>query len=85
MAAPIVRTYEPDETAKPVYDILYQEYGRLHDYFGRGANPVMKTLKTLSVEQKKGYCSHHAKSRHGVNNNPLRVCTETAKTQFRAV
>ena len=31
MAAPIVRTYEPDETAKPVYDILYQEYGRLHD------------------------------------------------------
>ena len=62
MAAPIVRTYEPDETAKPVYDILYQEYGRLHDYFGRGANPVMKTLKTLSVEQKKGYCSHHAKS-----------------------
>lgn len=51
MAAPLVRTYESDETAKPVYDRLYREYEQLHDYFGRGINPVMKKLKELSVEQ----------------------------------
>jgi L-ribulokinase len=30
-----------------VYDQLYAEYKRLYSYFGRGNNPVMKTLKTL--------------------------------------
>ncbi|USK44048.1 ribulokinase [Cytobacillus oceanisediminis] len=36
-----------------IYDKLYEEYKRLHDYFGRGENDVMKRLKsyrTLSVE-----------------------------------
>ena len=28
-----------------VYDQLYREYVRLHDYFGRGENDVMKTLR----------------------------------------
>ena len=27
-----------------VYDVLYAEYKRLHDYFGRGENDVMKQL-----------------------------------------
>jgi L-ribulokinase len=42
-----------DETFKPipenvaVYDKLYTEYSKLHDYFGRGANDVMKTLKAI--------------------------------------
>ena len=30
-----------------VYDVLYREYVRLHDYFGRGENDVMKTLRGL--------------------------------------
>lgn len=42
-----------DEAIKPNqenverYNVLYQEYKRLHDYFGRGENDVMKTLKKL--------------------------------------
>lgn len=45
--------YQPDEEAKGAYDILYEEYEKLHDYFGRGINPVMKRLKNLSVVRKK--------------------------------
>ncbi|OYD07171.1 ribulokinase [Paludifilum halophilum] len=30
-----------------IYDRLYDEYKKLHDYFGRGENNVMKTLKKL--------------------------------------
>ncbi|MET3209195.1 UNVERIFIED_CONTAM: ribulose kinase [Paenibacillus sp. PvR008] len=33
-----------------VYDKLYEEYSRLHDYFGRGGNPVMKKLKAIKEE-----------------------------------
>jgi L-ribulokinase len=42
-----------DEVIKPIadnqarYELLYQEYKRLHDYFGRGENDVMKRLKEL--------------------------------------
>ncbi len=32
-----------------VYDQLYTEYLRLHDYFGRGENDVMKRLKRIKV------------------------------------
>ena len=32
-----------------VYDQLYTEYLRLHDYFGRGENDVMKRLKRIMV------------------------------------
>jgi L-ribulokinase len=47
-----------DESFKPiaenqaVYDRLYREYLRLHDYFGRGENNVMKTLKKIKAEVK---------------------------------
>ena len=47
MARPHVRTYLPDPAAGAVYDELYREYMTLHDYFGRGANDVMKSLKRL--------------------------------------
>jgi L-ribulokinase len=30
-----------------IYDKIYQEYKRLHDYFGRGGNDVMKRLRSL--------------------------------------
>ncbi|MFW6162069.1 MAG: FGGY-family carbohydrate kinase, partial [Planctomycetota bacterium] len=42
---------EPQEAAQEVYDRLFAEYDKLHDYFGRGENPVMKTLKALHFEQ----------------------------------
>ncbi len=42
--------YRPNSTHKKIYDQLYTEYVRLHDYFGRGENDVMKRLKTLKAE-----------------------------------
>jgi L-ribulokinase len=45
-----------DEVVSPIkenieaYDRLYAEYKLLYDYFGRGANDVMKRLKTLKGE-----------------------------------
>ncbi len=40
-------TYEPIPANQAAYEVLYREYVRLHDYFGRGENDVMKTLKRL--------------------------------------
>jgi L-ribulokinase len=51
MARPGVRTYRPDRAASAVYDELYREYRTLHDYFGRGSNDVMKTLKAIRARQ----------------------------------
>jgi L-ribulokinase len=48
------RTYEPNPDATAVYDVLYREYVRLHDYFGRGENNVMKTLRGLRAWAKAG-------------------------------
>lgn len=45
-------TYYPDAERGAVYDRLYAEYNLLHDYFGRGANDVMKRLKQLRIEAK---------------------------------
>ena len=39
--------YRPDEARANVYDQLYAEYVRLHDYFGRGANEVMYRLRAI--------------------------------------
>ena len=33
--------------APAIYDELYAEYVRLHDYFGRGGNEVMHRLRAL--------------------------------------
>ncbi|HSR33116.1 MAG TPA: ribulokinase, partial [Anaerolineae bacterium] len=41
--------YKPIAEHRAVYDELYAEYERLHDYFGRGENDVMKRLKTLKA------------------------------------
>jgi L-ribulokinase len=43
-------SYVPNPLHKDTYDRLYQEYRTLHDYFGRGANDVMKRLKALRAE-----------------------------------
>jgi L-ribulokinase len=42
--------FRPIPTNQKVYDQLYAEYLRLHDYFGRGGNNVMKTLKRIKAE-----------------------------------
>jgi L-ribulokinase len=42
--------YQPNESAASEYDKLYVEYETLHDYFGRGANDVMKRLKNIRRE-----------------------------------
>jgi len=42
--------YTPDEQRAKQYDRLFAEYTTLHDYFGRGANDVMKRLKALRRE-----------------------------------
>ena len=39
--------YYPDAANSAIYDKLFEEYKILHDYFGRGANDVMKRLKAL--------------------------------------
>jgi L-ribulokinase len=39
----------PNLDHKPVYDALFAEYMLLHDYFGRGANDVMKRLKKIKA------------------------------------
>jgi len=40
-------SYVPNAENGRVYDQLYAEYVTLHDYFGRGANDVMKRLKRI--------------------------------------
>jgi L-ribulokinase len=39
--------YQPDLARADVYDELYAEYARLHDYFGRGGNEVMHRLRAI--------------------------------------
>ncbi len=47
-------TFKPNLQAKKVYDQLFSEYIALHDYFGRGENNVMKRLKHIKAETRKG-------------------------------
>ncbi len=42
--------YKPNPENVKIYDKLYQEYDRLHDYFGRGENDVMKRLKDIKQQ-----------------------------------
>jgi L-ribulokinase len=44
------RVYEPVAAHVADYDLLYGEYVRLQDYFGRGENDVMKTLRRLRAK-----------------------------------
>ncbi|WP_156337086.1 hypothetical protein [Paenibacillus dakarensis] len=40
-------TFKPIPENVKVYETLYQEYSKLHDYFGHGENNVMKRLKSI--------------------------------------
>ena len=42
--------YQPNPASADAYDRLFAEYSLLHDYFGRGANDVMKRLKAFRNE-----------------------------------
>jgi L-ribulokinase len=51
------QVYEPDPAHVAIYDQLYREYVRLHDYFGRGGNDVMKALRQLRAGTPAGSCA----------------------------
>jgi L-ribulokinase len=42
-------TFHPIPANQAIYEQLYREYVTLHDYFGRGANDVMKRVKHLGL------------------------------------
>ena len=44
------QVWQPNASAHRMYSRLYAEYVKLHDYFGRGANPVMYRLRELRDE-----------------------------------
>ena len=44
------KIYTPNPDNVKIYDKLYAEYKILHDYFGRGANDVMKRLKGIKAD-----------------------------------
>ena len=50
LVQPAEKTYTPNPEASAVYDKLFAEYAALHDYFGRGANDVMKRLKKIQLD-----------------------------------
>ncbi len=50
LVQPAEKTYTPNPDASAVYDKLFAEYAALHDYFGRGANDVMKRLKKIQLD-----------------------------------
>ena len=43
-------TFKPNPAAQRVYDQLYAEYVRLHDYFGRDAGSTLKRLKQIKLD-----------------------------------
>lgn len=45
------KTFKPNAEAHAVYAKLFAEYKKLHDYFGRGENDVMKRLKGIREKQ----------------------------------
>jgi L-ribulokinase len=50
MARLKTKTFKPNPSAQKVYDRLYAEYLTLHNYFGGGANAVMKHLKHIKAD-----------------------------------
>jgi L-ribulokinase len=43
--------FKPIPENQKIYSILYSEYEKLYNYFGRGENDVMKTLKKLRAQK----------------------------------
>ncbi|MDD3926174.1 MAG: ribulokinase [bacterium] len=49
MASLKAERFVPDKGNREIYGKLFAEYERLHDYFGRGENDVMKRLKEIRL------------------------------------
>lgn len=47
------KTYKPIKENVEAYKKLYAEFEILHDYFGKGANDVMKRLKAIKADARK--------------------------------
>ena len=47
MGGTMEKSFRPIPANSAVYDRLYSEYRRLHEFFGRGGNDVMKRLKSI--------------------------------------
>ncbi|MET0740315.1 MAG: ribulokinase [Candidatus Nanopelagicales bacterium] len=47
MGRKLENAFVPTPDNRAAYDRLYAEYQRLHDYFGRGENPVMRRLRQI--------------------------------------
>jgi hypothetical protein len=54
MAAVEGEVVRPIAAHQPVYDVLFDEYVRLHDWFGRDGDSVMKRLKRLPIQRLAG-------------------------------
>ncbi len=50
MGGTLPTVYRPNPANSSIYDKLYAEYRRLHDYFGRGGSNVMKRLKEIKKD-----------------------------------
>lgn len=50
MARLKTESFKPIPANQQVYERLFAEYARLYDYFGRGENNVMKTLKKIKAD-----------------------------------
>ena len=46
------KVYQPDPSDHAVYSQIFEDYVALHDYFGRGANDVMKRLRALKAHER---------------------------------
>jgi L-ribulokinase len=50
MQSEILAEYNPISENRLVYEKMYLQFKKLHDYFGRGENQVMEFLKDLRAE-----------------------------------
>jgi len=46
------RIFEPNSKNQAIYDELYGEYKRLHDYFGKGENAIMERLRVIAKKER---------------------------------
>jgi L-ribulokinase len=70
-------SYKPIRKHQNVYDQLYAEYVRLYDYFGRGENNVMKTLKHIRAEARHHAARDTCGGKRGDGLGELKVTTES--------
>ena len=46
------RIFEPNSKNQEICNELYEEYKRLHDYFGKGENGVMERLRKIAKKER---------------------------------